>query len=90
LVDFVLQDAEGPDGKSGAKGVGAVTGCSENWILGAIAGVVVGAVIDDSMLAWEKVPVRPAAASRPSSFGWTPTFAPVRGGGATAGIAGTF
>jgi hypothetical protein len=81
---------EGPGGNIGVNGAGAVTGCSENWILGAVAGVVVGAVIDDSVLAWERVPVRPAAARTPSTFGWTPTFAPVKGGGATAGIAGTF
>jgi hypothetical protein len=79
---------EGPGGNSGVDGVGAVTACSENWILGAVAGVIVGAVIDDSVLAWERAPVRPAA--RASTFGWTPTFAPVKGGGATAGIAGTF
>jgi hypothetical protein len=67
-----------------------VTDCSTDYVLGGFIGAVVGAVIDDSVLAWERVPVRPAAASAPSSFGWTPTFAPVKGGGATAGIAGTF
>jgi hypothetical protein len=77
---------QGPGGNMNVNG----TDCSTDYVLGGFIGAVVGAVIDDSVLAWERVPVRPAAARTPSSFGWTPTFAPVKGGGATAGIAGTF